>query len=67
VYFDQPGKVNTVPTLTEAARRGQELGLDEIVFAILDVALLRLRLRKGCGFGLNQILPFPNGHESYLK
>jgi hypothetical protein len=33
VYFDQPGKVNTVPTLTEAARRGQELGLDEIVLA----------------------------------
>ena len=33
MYFDQPGKVNTVPTLTEAARRGQELGLDEIVLA----------------------------------
>jgi hypothetical protein len=33
VYFDQPGKVNTVPTLTQAARRGQELGLDEIVLA----------------------------------
>lgn len=33
MYFDQPGKVNTLPTLTEAARRGQELGLDEIVLA----------------------------------
>jgi hypothetical protein len=33
MYFDQPGKVNTVPTLTQAARRGRELGLDEIVLA----------------------------------
>jgi len=33
MYFDQPGKVNTVPTLTQAARRGQELGIDEIVLA----------------------------------
>jgi len=33
VYFDQPGKVNTLPTLTEAARRGHELDLDEIVLA----------------------------------
>jgi uncharacterized protein len=33
MYFDQSGKVNTVPTLSEAARRGQELGLDEIVLA----------------------------------
>ena len=33
MYFDQPGKVNTVPTLVEAARRGRELGLEEIVLA----------------------------------
>ena len=33
MYFDQPGKVNTVQTLKEAARRGQELGLEEIVLA----------------------------------
>ena len=33
MYFDQPGKVNTVPTLTQAARRGGELGLEEIVLA----------------------------------
>ena len=33
MYFDQPGKVNTTATLTEAARRGRELGLTEIVLA----------------------------------
>lgn len=33
MYFDQPGKVNTAATLTEAARRGRELGLAEIVLA----------------------------------
>ena len=33
MYFDQPGKVNTTATLTEAARRGRELGLAEIVLA----------------------------------
>lgn len=33
MYFDPSGKVNTLPTLTEAARRGHERGLDEIVLA----------------------------------
>jgi hypothetical protein len=33
MYFDQPGKVNTVPTLKAAARRGKELALEEIVLA----------------------------------
>jgi len=31
------------------------------LFAILGVALLRLRLRNCCGFGLNRNPPFLNG------
>ncbi len=33
MYFEKPGKDNTVPTLKAAAARGQALGLDEIVLA----------------------------------
>jgi hypothetical protein len=32
-------------------------------FVILDVAMLRLRLQKRCGLGLNQKLPFLDGHK----
>jgi hypothetical protein len=32
-------------------------------FAILDVALLRLRLQTRCGLGLNQNPPFLDGHQ----
>ncbi len=28
------------------------------LFVVLDVALLRLRVQKACGLGLNQNLPF---------
>jgi len=31
-------------------------------FAILDVALLRLRLQNRCGLGLNPNLPLLDGH-----
>jgi hypothetical protein len=37
-------------------------GLRSRPFAILDVALLRLRLQKDCGLALIQNLPFSNGH-----
>jgi hypothetical protein len=37
------------------------------VCAILDAALLRLRLRKRCGYGLNHNLPFPDGHSTRFK
>ena len=49
MYFDQPGKVNTVQTLKEAARRGQELGLNEIVLATTsgDTAYEALELCPG--------------------
>jgi len=33
MYFDKPGKENTVRTLELAAQRGKELGIDEIVVA----------------------------------
>ena len=49
MYFDQPGKVNTRDTLTHAARRGRELGLDEIVLATTsgDTAFAALELCDG--------------------
>ena len=50
MYFDHPGKVNTVATLTEAARRGQELGLEEMVLATTsgDTAYKALEHCPGC-------------------
>jgi hypothetical protein len=36
------------------------------LFAILDVAALRLRLRNRCGLGLNQNPPFLDGHHLKL-
>ena len=49
MYFDQPGKVNTPQTLKEAARRGRELGLNEIVLATTsgDTAYEALELCPG--------------------
>ncbi len=33
MYFDKPGKDNTDQTLTLAAERGKELGMEEVVVA----------------------------------
>jgi hypothetical protein len=33
MYFDKPGKDNTYQTLTLAAERGKELGMEEVVVA----------------------------------
>ena len=43
-------------------------GMSSRLFAILNVALLRLRLQKDCGLALIRNLPFIKGHDlvSYL-
>jgi hypothetical protein len=43
-------------------------GLRSRLFAILNVAFLRLRLQKDCGLALIRNLPFMEGHDlvSYL-
>jgi uncharacterized protein len=55
MYFDQPGKVNTVPTLTQAARRGQELGIDEIVLASTGGETAYAALEQCPGFKITAV------------
>ena len=55
MYFDQPGKVNTVPTLTQAARRGQELGLEEMVLATTSGDTAFKALERCPGFRITAV------------
>ncbi|MGD9330416.1 MAG: pyruvate kinase alpha/beta domain-containing protein [Desulfobacterales bacterium] len=55
MYFDQPGKVNTVATLTEATRRGRELGLAEIVVATTSGNTAYVALEHGAGWRITAV------------
>ncbi len=53
--FDQPGKMNTVPTLEAAAARGRELGLDEIVLATTSGETAYQALERCPGFKVTAV------------
>ena len=55
MYFEKPGKDNTVPTLQRAAERGQALGLDEIVLATTSGATAYLALEHCSGFKITAV------------
>ena len=50
MYFDKPGKDNTDQTLTLAAERGKELGMEEVVVASSSgkTAYKAMQLFDGC-------------------
>ena len=55
MYFDQPGKVNTAETLAAAARRGRDLGLDEIVLATTSGKTAYAALEHAEGFRITAV------------
>jgi hypothetical protein len=55
MYFDQPGKDNTGPTLKAAAERGRALGLEEIVLATTSGATAYQALEHCPGFKLTAV------------
>ncbi len=55
MYFEKPGKDNTVPTLQAAAERGRALALDEIVLATTSGATAYLALEHCPGFKITAV------------
>ncbi len=55
MYFDRPGKVNTVATLTEVARRGRMLGLDEMVLATTSGDTAYAALEHCTGYNITAV------------
>ena len=52
MYFDAPGKENTLATLKEGAARGQALGLFEVVVATTSGETALTALETFTGFNI---------------
>ena len=72
IHFDNPAGTQVPASVVEAmshcllqanANLDGHFRTSHYIGAILDDALLSLRFQNRCGRGLNQRLPFLNGHE----